>query len=69
MNANTRKIVSIGDLVVAAFDVAAGHCSDPRDISAFATKLVLRMLLGARKVIPIRHHRKRPLVALAVSEG
>lgn len=38
--------VSLGDLVVAAFDEAALHSSDRSEISRWATKEIARVLLG-----------------------
>ena len=37
MGTNVRKTVLLGELVVAAFDIAAQYSSDPRVISLLAT--------------------------------
>ena len=42
MRTNARKTVLLGDLVVAAFDIAARYSSDPRVVSALATRAVMR---------------------------
>jgi hypothetical protein len=48
MRTDTHKTVRLGDLVVAAFDKAAQHSSDPREISRLATRAVMQMLRRAR---------------------
>lgn len=44
MRTSTHGSIRLGDLVVAAFDVAAHHCSDPKDVSRLATLVVTHML-------------------------
>jgi hypothetical protein len=44
---NARKTVFLGDLVVAAFDMAAGYSSDPRAVSLLASRTVIRVLRRA----------------------
>ncbi|MBU2552632.1 MAG: hypothetical protein KKB20_29735 [Proteobacteria bacterium] len=49
MRANVQKTVQLGELVAAAFDEAARHSSDPREVSRLAATAVMRMLQRARK--------------------
>jgi hypothetical protein len=42
MHAHTR--MKLGDLVVAAYDEAARHSADPREVSRVANQVVLRLL-------------------------
>jgi hypothetical protein len=44
----TTTAHELGDLVVAAFEEAAHHSADPREVSRLATKAVVRMLRGGR---------------------
>lgn len=44
MSTDTRKTVLLGDLIVAAFDIAARHSTDPREVSRLATKAVAAVL-------------------------
>ena len=50
--------MKLGDLVVAAYDEAARHSTDPREVSRLANQVVLR-LLHAR---PSRRRPTRTLV-------
>jgi hypothetical protein len=47
MRANVRRTVQLGEVVVAAFDMAAQHSTDSREISRLATKAVVQMLRRA----------------------
>jgi len=49
--------VELGDLVVAAFDMAAHHSADPREISRLAERTVMRVLLRVAGHQPARHGR------------
>jgi len=49
MTTNVRRTVQLGDLVVAAFDRAAKHSADPREVSRLATQAVKRILRHARR--------------------
>jgi hypothetical protein len=51
---NDCKTVLLGELVVAAFDIAAQYSSDPRVVSILATRSVIRVLWHARKRPPSR---------------
>ena len=44
MGTNARKTVLLGDLVVAAFDIAAQYSCDPLVVSLLATRTVMRVL-------------------------
>jgi hypothetical protein len=48
MRINVRKTVELGDLVVAAFDVAALYSSNSRQVSHLATQTVMHVLGRAR---------------------
>ena len=52
MRTDTYKTVQLGDLVVAAFDLAARYSTDPRKVSRMATRAVAR-LLRAREAAPV----------------
>lgn len=52
MTTNIHQTVQIGDLIVAAFDVAAKYSTDSREISRLATRAVIRMLRNPRKTSP-----------------
>ena len=41
--------VQLGDLVVAAFDEAARHSRDPREVSRLATRAIKHLLWRGRK--------------------
>ena len=41
--------VQLGDLVVAAFDEAARHSADPREVSRLATRAIKHLLWRGRK--------------------
>jgi hypothetical protein len=45
---DTRNTVQLGELVVAAFDIAAQHTTDPREASRLATEVVVNLLRRAR---------------------
>ena len=47
MTSRPRMTIRFGDLVVAAFDEAATHSTDPEEVSWNATRMVLRLLRGA----------------------
>ena len=49
MRQKVPKSALLGDLVVAAYDVAAKHSSDPREVSRLATRTVMDMLRRARR--------------------
>jgi hypothetical protein len=44
-----RDEARVGDLVVAAFDVAEGVSSDPRTVTRLATRAVMRILRQVRR--------------------
>jgi hypothetical protein len=46
------KTALLGDLVVAAFDEAARHSTDPREVSRQATRAVARLLRRAHRTSP-----------------
>jgi hypothetical protein len=48
MTTDTKRTVQLGDLVVAAFDEAAHHSSDPEEVSRLATRVVMQMLQSLR---------------------
>jgi hypothetical protein len=39
-----RRTALLGDLIAAAFDTAAQHSPDPREVLRLASKVVMRML-------------------------
>lgn len=47
MRTNVRKTVLLGELVMAAFDIAARYTSDPCVIPLLATRTVMRVLRRA----------------------
>ncbi len=47
MRTNTLKTAQIGELVAAAFDLAAGYTTDSNEVSRLATSAVNRMLRRA----------------------
>ena len=49
MKTHTLRIAHLGDLIVAAFDVASTHSADPREVSRLATSTVARLLRHARR--------------------
>ncbi len=49
MKLKPQKTALLGDLVVAAFDNAARHCTDQRKVSRLATIVVRRMLHRLRR--------------------
>jgi hypothetical protein len=49
---NVRKTVQLGELIVAVYDIAAQHSTDPREISRLATGAVMGMLLRAWMTLP-----------------
>ena len=48
-NRQVRKSAEFGDLVAAAFDEAAHHCTDPRQVSRLARMAVVSILRRSRK--------------------
>lgn len=44
-----REPTTLGDLIVAAFEQAATHTDDPREISKLARKMILRILERANR--------------------
>ena len=52
MKTHVHKTALLGDLVVAAFDEAARHSADPREVSRLATRTVARLLRRARRTSP-----------------
>jgi hypothetical protein len=57
--------VQLGDLVVAAFDEAAQHSSDPREVSQLATRAVKHVLWRARKTSHSMRRLRRLLMEVA----
>ena len=51
MKTGTQKTIRLGDLVVALFDEAARHSSDPDEVSRVATRAVLYVLRCARRTL------------------
>jgi hypothetical protein len=49
MRTDTHHTVQLGALVVAAFDSAAQHSTDPREVSRLATEAVIHLLRRARE--------------------
>jgi hypothetical protein len=49
MKTSIQQTIRLGDLVVAVFDEAARHGSDPEEVSRLATQTVLYMLRYARR--------------------
>lgn len=49
MRAHIHKTAQLGELIVAAFDEAAGYSADPQEVSRLATRAVLHMLRRARR--------------------
>ena len=47
------RTVQLGELVVAAFDGAAEHSTDPQEVSRMAIRIVLNVLHRARREAPI----------------
>lgn len=58
MKTQTRKTVSLGELILTVFDNAALYSLDPSEVSSLATQAVTHML-----------SRTRNLGALAASDG
>lgn len=46
------KTILLGELVVAAFDIAAQYSTDPREISRLATKAVIHIMRPWRIPFP-----------------
>ena len=63
MATHKDSIRLVGELVVAAFDEAAHHSSDPKEISRLATRVVEHVLLTARRQPP-RLPRAEPAAVL-----
>ena len=61
MRTTVYKTAELGELVVAAFDEAAHHSANPREISRLATGAVMDMVRRSRKTshaprhLPSRH--------------
>ena len=53
MRANATKTVQLGELIVAAFDMAAQYSTDSREISRLATKAVVQVLQRAWETSPL----------------
>ena len=51
MRTNVHKTAQFGDLVVAAFDMAAQYSADPREVSRLATRAVLHMLRRTQRTL------------------
>jgi hypothetical protein len=49
MRANVCKTVKLGELVVAAFDMAGQYSTDPQEVSRLATRAVMQLLQRAWK--------------------
>lgn len=49
MKTHVRRIVRLGELVAAAYDMAARYSTDPREVSLLATRAVARLLQRGRK--------------------
>lgn len=47
MKTHVRQTVVLGDLIAAAFDEAARHSADPREVSRLAAQTVAHMLRHA----------------------
>jgi hypothetical protein len=47
MSATANETAQIGDLVVAAFDLAARYSTDPKEVSRLATTAVIHLLRRA----------------------
>jgi DNA helicase HerA-like ATPase len=63
MMPNHCKTVLLGELVMAAFDIATQYSSDPRVVSTLAARSVIRVLRRAHKRPPSRQTvRLLPLV-------
>jgi hypothetical protein len=60
MRTDTHHTVQLGALVVAAFDSAAQHSTDPREVSRLATEAVIHLLRRARE----KSHSPRRLPSL-----
>jgi hypothetical protein len=52
MRTDKSKTVQFGDLVVAAFDEAANHASDPEEVSRLATMVVMQVFQSQRAFWP-----------------
>ena len=52
MKTDLRKTVQLGELIVAVFDIAAQHSTDPREVSRLATEAVGNMLRRAWMTLP-----------------
>ena len=50
MRTNAPQTIVVGDLVVAAFDIAANYSRDPRLVSRLATTAVRNVLISARRM-------------------
>lgn len=56
MKNHAPRTTQIGELVAAAFDVAARYSTDPREVSRLATRVVSHMLRHGRRPPPSRHN-------------
>jgi hypothetical protein len=52
MRTDTHNTVQLGELVVAVFDSAAEHSTDPREVSRLATEAVVGLLRRAQETSP-----------------
>ena len=46
----TEKTAQLGDLIADAFDEAARHSTDPREVSRLATEAVMLLMRRARRL-------------------
>jgi hypothetical protein len=60
MRTSVPQTVVLGDLVVAAFDIAANYSRDPRFVSRLATTAVRNVLRHARSMSPSQKTRAAP---------
>jgi len=49
MRSHAAKTARLGELILAAFDMAARYSTDPREVSRLATGAVMRMLRSSRR--------------------
>ncbi len=59
--ASAQTTAQLGELVVAAFEGAADHSSDPREAARLASVVVIHMLRHARRSFVPRMGRRAPL--------
>jgi hypothetical protein len=58
MKTHGTLTASIGDLITTAFDEAAAATSDPRELTALATRTVEQLLRRAHRAGPLRRARR-----------